>query len=200
MHESVACARSHRASEAITPPRKSRSFSIAARGTVRSSTARSSGYDAEVKKTASTHVAMASTPPGSAAAAAVSAATARAESERRRLSMSLTVCINCSRRYRLSHAEPDAPEPSSRERRPSAASGSASKNAGAAASSAFNCEKRVVPRSDRSPPSRKSSVSVRRSAEKPRRKRRARCKCSTTGSSSAATSSASKNGRHHGRR
>jgi len=96
MSDSVACARSHRASERITPPRKSRSFAIASFGTACSSAAQSSGYDAEVKKIASTPVAMASTPPGSAAAAEPSHAIAREDSERSRLSASVTALKSCS--------------------------------------------------------------------------------------------------------
>ena len=96
MSDSVACARSHRASERITPPRKSRSFAIASSGTACSSAAQSSGYDAEVKKIASTPVAMASTPPGSAVAAEPSHAIAREDSERSRLSASVTALKSCS--------------------------------------------------------------------------------------------------------
>ena len=180
IRDSVACARSHRASERITPSRRRRSFCMAICGMLRSSAEQSSGYEAEVKKSASTQVATASTLPGSVAAAAVSAPTARSDSARSRLSASVMT--------------------SSRERRSFAAAGIASKNAGAAESSALICASSVDHRSDSSPPRRKRSVSVRISAEKLRWKRNRRCKCSTSGSSSDAIRNASRNGRHQGRR
>lgn len=200
IRDSVACARSHRASERITPSRRRRSFCMAICGMLRSSAEQSSGYEAEVKKSASTQVATASTLPGSVAAAAVSTPTARSDSARSRLSASVMTCKNCSCRKRLNHSGLAALKRSSRERRSFAAAGIASKNAGAAESSALICVSSVDHRSDSSPPRRKRSVSVRISAEKLRWKRSRRCKCSTSGSSSDAIRNASRNGRHQGRR